>query len=333
MKKSAEKIDKDHIKSILLISLSNLGDIILTTPVLQKLTGEFPKASIDVICGAPGEDIFSKHSAVREVIVTKKHRSLTSRMRDIRDLRKKHYDIVVDLKLTLMPLLLGSSFSAGGFSQAMCGRDKTVIQHKREEHLSRILGLGVDIANPDFFVPVTIYDCRHIDEILKGSGDKNIVVLNPGSKSHLKRWDAAKYAELSDKLVRDLGCQILIAGDKDDRKVVDLLLSRAKEPVKDICGKTSIGELMELMRRVSLVVTNDSAPLHMASAVNAPTIAIFGPSDDQKYGPLSERSKVVKPEVPCRPCEMALCAAGPEAGCISRVTVEEVFLAAKEMLG
>ena len=333
MKKSAVKVDKNLIKSILLVSLSNLGDIILTTPVLQKLAGEFPEASIDVICGAPGEDIFSKHQAVREIIVTKKHRSFASRMRDIRDLRKKHYDIVVDLKLTLMPLLLGSSFSAGGFSQAIGRRDETVMRHKREEHLSRILGLGIDIANPDFFVPVTIYHCRLVDEILKGSGDKNIVVLNPGSKSHLKRWDAAKYAELSDKLVTELGCQILIVGNKDDREVVDMLLSRGKEPVKDICGKTSIGELMELMRRVSLVITNDSAPLHMASAVNAPTIAIFGPSDDQKYGPLSERSKVLKPDVPCRPCERALCAAGSEAGCISRVTVEEVFLAAKEMLG
>ncbi|MBU0571138.1 MAG: glycosyltransferase family 9 protein [Candidatus Omnitrophica bacterium] len=371
MTMSAGKIDKSLVKTILFVSLSNLGDIILTTPVLQKLAGEFPFASIDVICGTPGEDIFSKHPAVREIIVTKKHRSFASRMRDMGRLRKKHYDMVVDLKLTLMPFFLNTPFRAGGFlpvtrrsneplqtpraespgSRARVHTEaafsdpvvnggvsrrrmyKPAVWHKREEHLSRIIALGIDIADPDFFVPVTIYDCRFVDEILKGSGDKNIVLLNPGSKSHLKRWDAAKYAELSDRLVEELGCQVLVAGNKDDREVIDLVLSRVKAPVKNICGRTTIGELLELMRRVSLVITNDSAPLHMASAVNAPTIAIFGPSDDRKYGPLAERNMVLKPKVACSPCEKALCHAGPEAGCISRVSVEEVFQATKEMLG
>ncbi|MDD3089741.1 MAG: glycosyltransferase family 9 protein, partial [Candidatus Omnitrophica bacterium] len=81
------------------------------------------------------------------------------------------------------------------------------------------------------------------------------------------------------------------------------------------------------------VVTNDSAPLHVASAVNTPTVAIFGPTDERRYGPLSVKSRVVTPSVPCRPCGRALCSTGPDEGCISQISVNEVFRAAKELLG
>jgi ADP-heptose:LPS heptosyltransferase len=134
-------------------------------------------------------------------------------------------------------------------------------------------------------------------------------------------------------LAEELDCLVLICGNEDDRDVVKQVVSFAEKEHVDLCCKTSIGVLSELMRRSDIVITNDSAPLHMASAVNAPTIAIFGPSDESKYGPLSEKSRVLKPDIPCRPCGKALCAIGPDEGCIGRVNVDEVFEAAKELLG
>jgi ADP-heptose:LPS heptosyltransferase len=160
-----------------------------------------------------------------------------------------------------------------------------------------------------------------------------VVVINPGAKSHLKRWGALKFAALADRLTAELGCTVFVCGNEDDREVVGKVMSQVKGKARDLCCKTSVGVLSEIMRKCSLVVTNDSAPLHLASAVNAPTVAIFGPSSEVKYGPLSDKSRVIKPDVPCRPCEKALCAIGPDEGCIGRVTVEEVFAAAKELLG
>ena len=329
-----EKIERPSIRSILLVSLSNLGDIILTTPVLQRLSAEFPEAVIDVSCGAAGKEIFSNHPAVREVMISQRHRSIARRLRNISYLRKRKYDLVVDLKRTMVPFFLKRSLRSPVSPSAFLGlkRDDERILHKREQHLLLLRNIGIDISDAGFFVPISIYDCRAVDELLKGSGDKDIVLLNPGSKSHLKRWDAKKYALLSDRLVAELGCQVMVAGNEDDEEVVDELMSSTKQAVKNICCEAGIGELMEIMRRVSLVVTNDSAPLHMASAVNAPTIAIFGPSDERKYGPLSDKSRVITPEAVCRPCGTALCSKGPDEGCISRITVEEVFEAAREML-
>jgi len=330
-----KRMDKCSVKSILLVSLSNLGDMVLTTPVFMKLAGEFPDAVIDVFCGAPGGEIFSRHPAVREVIIARFHRSAVKRLKNLIYLRNRHYDLVVDLKKTLLPLFVGAAFhppvfSFSGYSR-VSGIKKTF--HKKEEHLRALRSLGINTDDADFFVPVTMSDCRAVDDLLKGPGGGDIVLLNPGAKSHLKRWGAGKYAELADRLTGELGCRIMIAGNEDDKGVIGDLLDSVNVPVENIGSRTTIGELMELMRRVSLVITNDSAPLHMASAVNAPTVAIFGPTDERKYGPLADKNRVIKPSIKCRPCGKALCSIGPDEGCISRITVGEVFNAAKEILG
>ncbi len=327
------KISKENIKSILFITLSNLGDIILTTPVIEKLYEEFPTARIDVITGAPGQEIFQHHPAVDNVTVYDKRRSLKERIWDILDLRRKRYDLAVDLKNSLVPYLIGARVKVGLFKKIPGPGKKCVIRHKKEEHLSRLLSLGIEaFSDTRFFVPVTDEDRDLINGILDSDRDKKTVVINPGAKSHLKRWDAAKYAELADRLVSKTGCRVFLTGNEDDTEVIRRVMSQVKEPVTDLCGKTSVGALSELIRRADLFITNDSAPLHIASAVNTPTIAIFGPSDEQKYGPLADGSRVITPDVPCRPCGTALCAIGPDEGCISRVEVDEVFRAAEEML-
>ncbi len=321
------RVDKSKVKSILFITLSNLGDIILTTPVLEKLCVEFPARSIDVVTGPVGTEIFTAHPAVRDVIVYKKRAPLGSRMKHFLELRRKKYDLVVDLKNTLAPYLVGARFRPGIFSFPARGR------HKKEEHLSKLFCLGVDaFSNNRFFVPASEEDRRSADRILPPEREKRTVVMNPGAKSHLKRWGAIKFAALADRLTEELDCSVFICGNEDDKETVTEVMSRIKGKANDLCCKTSLGVLSEIMRRSALVVTNDSAPLHLASAVNVPTVAIFGPSNEVKYGPLADKNKVIKPDVSCRPCEKALCAIGPAEGCIDRVTAGEVFDAIKELL-
>ncbi|MBD3425770.1 MAG: hypothetical protein GF409_00905 [Candidatus Omnitrophica bacterium] len=320
-------VNKNEIRSMLFITLSNLGDIILTTPVLERLHDEFPSAEVDVITGAPGRDIFEKHPAVRQVTVQQKHRDLGERLRQVGRIRSKRYDIVVDLKNSLIPLLAGAkyhSFFSGGSGRAPL--------HKRDEHLWKLSVLGIDpFLDNRFFLPVTDSERQYVDSLIDPDW-KRVVVISPGAKSHLKRWDARKYARLADRIISDLMCRVLITGNEDDTETVTDVVSHATTSVKDLCGKTSIGALAELMRRSDLVISNDSAPLHIASAVNAATIAIFGPSDERRYGPLSDKSRVIKPEVPCRPCEAALCRRGAEAGCITDISVDKVLEEVKKLL-
>jgi heptosyltransferase-2 len=333
-------INKTDIHTILFVTLSNLGDIILTTPVLERIHEEFPEAKIDVITGDPGKALFPGHPAVREVIVPRRHSPLAVRFLSTMALRRRRYDLAVDLKNSLLPFIVGAKYKASSLATALKGqgargkgREKAK-QHKVYEHLSRLASLGIDISGtPKFFIPVTQEEKVFVDKALKSAAGKKIVVMNPGAKSHLKRWDAAKFADLAVRLTETQGCHIFVVGNDDDKDVMARFLPLAKSCVTDLSSRTSLGALADLMRRSGLVVTNDSAPLHVASAVNAPTVAIFGPTDEAKYGPLASKSIVVRPpDIVCRPCGKALCSIGPDEGCISRLSVEEVFEAARKIL-
>ncbi len=314
-----------NIKTILLISLSNLGDIVLTTPVLQKLYQVYPEARIDVITGAPGKEIFILHPRVRDVYVTQDHRKPKRRIKQVFDLRKRKYDLVVDLKKTFLPFFLGvkSSYKSG---------IKPPSKHKRDEHLSRLSTLDVDpFADAKFFLPVKVTDVELADKIITESGVSKFAIVNPGAKSHLKRWPSAKYAQLCDRIFGELGLRCFIVGAGEDREIINEVISKCVTNPIDVCNKTTVGALAHLMKKAEVVITNDSAPLHIASAVNAPTVAIFAPTDEEKYGPLADKRKVLTPSLECRPCEQALCSVGPDEGCIVQVEVEDVFLACKEI--
>jgi len=331
--------DKNRIKSILLVTLSNLGDIILTTPVLKRLYEEFPEAKIDVITGSPGQDLFSSSPFVRKVIVSKRKKDLFSRVRDILELRKKHYDLVIDLKNSLFPYLLGARFHS---RLSLISWRKKV--HKKEEHLGKLKGLIKDpykfVSSREMIIPVSIEDEEGVSKILREIQEhhldnaeiKKIVAVNPGAKSHLKRWSPEKFAELIDRLFSEQDCEIMLIGNENDIDTNKQIKAIIKHPVKDLTCKTSLGTLFSLMEKIDLCITNDSAPLHVASASMVPTIALFGPTDEKKYGPLSPRNKVVAVDKKCRPCEKAQCKLGIPEGCIQDIMVNEVFDAAKEML-
>ncbi|NQT32570.1 MAG: glycosyltransferase family 9 protein [Candidatus Omnitrophica bacterium] len=322
------KTDKSQVKKILLITLSNLGDIILTTPVLEKLHDEFPEAWIDVLTGNPGEAIFTRHPGVRKISFFKKHRTLSKRSEQVIKLRSKKYDLVIDLKNSLIPYLVGAKYH----SRLSVFPSKKV-NHKKDEHLSKLKGLVADpFSNNRFFIPVPDEDRKFIDEALTHDADRKLIVVNPGAKSELKRWPAWKFRKLIRRITTRTDSRIFVIGNEDDKATAEKVTSEKNGSVVNMCCKTSLGALAELIRRADLVITNDSAPLHVASAVGTPTVAIFGPTDEKKYGPLAEGSIVMSPEVDCRPCEKPDCRKKREVRCISGVRTKKVFEAAREIL-
>jgi len=324
------EINKKDIKKILFISLSNLGDIILTTPVFIKLHEEYPKADIDVVTGMAGREIFAPHSAVRNVFVPERPRSFDKRLEELSRFRKNKYDMVVDMKNSLIPYFVGAKFHSGfNLNIQKLFFKKTL--HKMEEHLNKIKNM---VENPfrenKFFIPIAISEKEYIDKNFLNTTKK--VIMNPGAKNHMKRWPASKYALLADKLIKELNVSVIFTGAKEDLEIVNAVRTKMKKESINFCGKTSLGALSELIKRSNMIITNDSAPLHVASAVNTPTIAIFGPTDEKKYGPLSKMNAVLKPNKKCRPCNRSGCPKGLHDGCISDVRVEDVFNFAQQIL-
>ena len=324
-----KKINKTEVKRILVITLSNMGDIILTTPVVEVLLKEFPAARLDVMVGPSGGDIFRAHPRVSECIIYNKRVTLLEKFKLFLSLRKKGYDLVVDLRNTILPIVIGSKYKTNPFRH-----HKKEEFHKKDVHLSRLKEIGIDISNGHFYIPIEEKDKKNVENLLGEVKDKPFIVVSPGAKSHVKRWPLKNFAKLCDMIKEKIGYDVVLTGDAFDRVVTQRILSRLNSKVINLAEKTNIRELACLIKKSKLLITNDSAPMHAASAVNAPTLAFFGPTNEKKYGPLADAKKIVmRKNIKCTPCCVPQCINfDNKYECLKTITPEEAFEAVKELL-
>lgn len=162
-------------------------------------------------------------------------------------------------------------------------------------------------------------------------GRSPIVVISPGARSHIKRWMSAGFAALADRLITEAGASVIFCGEPSEASLIQEVLGLMRHAAHNAVGLTTIRQLGLLMRRAHLVITNDSAALHLASAFQAPTVAIFGPTDERKYGPTAQKRRTVRRRLFCAPCEQALCRFNHE--CMRFIPPDEVYDAARALLG
>jgi len=327
------KINTSKIKRILLITLSNIGDAILTTPVLDALIRNFPHARIDLFISPAAKEIFEKDKRISKIFLYDKHSRIFEKYRLLKKLNKLKYNLIVDLKHTMIPVFLFPTYRTN-----FLRGEKDVI-HKKNEHLKRIKELGLDTKEAKLKVEILAEDKKSASSLLNNrTKSGKYIIINAGAKSHVKRWPVKYFAKLCDRIIEELGYEVVLIG-KDgglenpdsDRVVVNNLLGVMKEKALDLVGKTNIRELAYLIGNAKLLITNDSAPLHIASAVNTPTVAMFGPTDERKYGPLAEKNTVLRKKLECAPCEKAQCRYSYE--CLEKIRVEDVFKAVKGLCG
>ena len=318
--------NKKRVKNILLITLSNLGDIILTTPVLSVLRREFSDAGIDVLAGPNGAGIFAGHPFVRAFIVYDKFANLRSKGLLIKKLRNNKYDLIVDLRNSLFPILIGSKHRS-----SVIKKGYSELVHKKDQHLWRLKGLGINTLEAPFCFFVRGQDKDFVENILVGAGvKKDFVVVSPGARSHIKRWTKQGFAIACDRLIGELGVEIVMTGDEEDKKIISEISALMKHKAVDLSSRLSFGQLGALINRARLVITNDSAPMHLGCALGTKVLAIFGPTDPRKYGPVGENDIVIRKQLACAPCEEAQCKKDYE--CMKLINADEVFEAAKKML-
>lgn len=317
---------KEKIKKILLISLSNIGDIILTLPVLSVLKKEFPLAVIDVMAGAGGREIFKNHPFVAAFIEYNKFAGLREKQILIRNLRKNKYGLIVDLRNSLLPLLIGSRYRTSVINPV-----SKRPAHKRQQHLLRLKALGLDIDNAPFCFYISGKDKESVSGLLGGLNIKRpFVVVSPGAKSHVKRWTREGFGAVCDRIINELGMDVLMVGDMQDKKIIAEISDLMKGRPVDLSGRLNLRQLGALTEKAKLVITNDSAPMHVAASLGAKVLAIFGPTDPKKYGPTHDGGVVIRKELSCAPCETAQC--GENYECMKLISADEVFEAVKRLL-
>ena len=322
------RLPKENIHRILVITLSNVGDCLLTLPAFRALRTHFPSAKVSVVVGERGKDIFLNDPRCEEVFVYNKNASLKQKIQLVLELRKRRFDLTVDLRDSLFAIFAGSRYRTPLFHRRLA-------PHRFDRHLERLKPLGLSADGWDkedlWIRPEAL---KRMENLLaaKGVSKKHpFVVVSPGSRSDLKRWGEKSYAILCGKLIREKGLPVLFVGEPSDGKVVDTVTSTLKERTASLVGETSIEELAVVLQWAGCLVANDSATLHAATLVGCPTVAIFGTTDPKKYGPRGEKSAVVRKELFCSPCELAQCPYHHE--CMEELSVEEVYQACCRILG
>lgn len=321
---------KGNPERILIVSLSNVGDVYLTAPVVSVVRKRFPSAEVTLLVGPAAKEVFKEDPRLQEIVAYDKKAPFSEKWRFVRSLRKRKFDLVVDLRNTLFPLLLGVPIHTRLFSQA----PPLHLLHKMDRHLWKLTSLGIPVDGWQeevlYIQPASEEGSRKLLDRLGLRGKEPFVLMSAGSKSLLKRWRASSYAELSDRLQKEKALPVVFIGEKNDTPFVDTIATFAKGRFRSLVGQTSLPDLVALIRSAKLLVTNDSASLHIASLLGTPTVALFGPTDPRKYGPRSAKSRVVRKALFCSPCEKAECPYHHE--CMEELSSEEVYQACCEIL-
>lgn len=325
-------------EKILFITLSNIGDVILTLPSLDYLRMSLPAAHITVMVGPRPKEIFEGNPAVERVIVYDKRSRLREKIRLFSRLKKEGFDAVVDLRNTFFGAFLPARSKTSPFLRLPRG-----IKHMKERHLYRTRRVVSGILGKETPAQAAQAAClfirpedrERVEGVLKINSitaEDKLVVVSAGARSHIKRWQRQKFSELISCLSAEPGIKIVLVGDKEDAQVNRQISESLGNRALDLSSGTTIGQLACLLEKARLVLTNDSAVLHLASYLDRPVIAIFGPTNEQKYGPWSGKYCLVKKEVFCRPCEQARCRLGG-LECMSLIKADDVLGAARAMLG
>lgn len=318
--------NSNQIKKILVISLSNIGDIILTFPVIDILRRDFPSAAIDLIIGPKGESLVKGNPSFRKIYLYNKKESGWALFQWMRELAREHYDLAVDLRNTAIPFLIFAKHK----TPVMFRRPGGI--HMRQQHLLRLKTVHdfLQESRERFSLNISAEDKKiaeqqfSLSSPVAGAGfhDLKFIVFAPGSRAENKRWHSRGFAQLADALAERYLVKPVFVGDENDVKVVKKITAMMKSPAVDLSGHLTLTQLASVMSRASLAVVNDSAPLHLASYLDIPVVALFGPTDPQKYGPWSSRSFIVRRNEACLACR------GDKEmphDCLGAVSVEDVL--------
>jgi heptosyltransferase-2 len=319
-----------------------IGDAVLSLPALASLKANDPRSEVWVIAHDWVKDLFATGTPAAGVIALGSDRSLRGLRASARMLREEKFDAGL--------LLTGSFGSALLFSMAriperwgyrgdgrgwLLTRGVTVAEdapvvHQAEYYLRLVRGLGLKTVTPSVSLSLTPAEKMAGRTILDSLGVKTkqpVIVLNPGAAyGPAKRWPAGNFAALATLLQSRYRAQVVIVGSSGEADLAAAVASAMRRKPLVLSGQTTLRQLLGVLSRSQLFITNDSGPMHMANALAVPVIGLFGPTDPTVTGPCQPPSLVIWKGAPCWPCYYRKCPFGHE--CLTSITPEEVLEAA-----
>lgn len=343
---------------ILVKGVNWIGDAVLMTPALAALRKNFPDAYISLLTIPYVEPIFTHNPWIDEIIIFDKmerHQTLSGKNKLTRQLKKQKFDLGIVMQpksyeaafllcLAKIPERLGYSYGIRNLLFTRVIPPPPPRTHLVEVYRNIISPLGIKEkwgqlsfpkkkrADPIFLLVATddkadgtVKEFFQAHTLSKG----NLVIgINPGAAyGPAKRWSAECYAQVADELIRHHHARILILGSKSEISLLEKVAGLMKE--KAIIITPPLSQLISFLKYCRLLITNDTGPMHIATAVGTPVVAIFGPTDPCCSRPWQGNNIVLYKELPCSLCFKHNC---KKHTCMKEITVKEVLSACEKLL-
>ncbi len=320
-------------------------------PAIAATRQLFPRADITLLVKPAVADLFRAHPGIDHLLVYEDpgaHTSWLGKWSLARTLRARAFDMAIlfqnAFEAGLLAFLAGIPQSYGYatdgrrllLSDAIRVPAQPALPHQVEYYVRLLapLGLGAPARAPRLYLSEQEKQAMDVKLEEQGIGKTDFLIgLNPGSTyGGAKRWLPERFAEAADRLVRTHEAErgnrahVVIVGAKGEEPVGDAIAGLMQSKALRLAGRTSVRELMALIKRCGLFLTNDTGPMHIAAAFGVPVVAVFGPTDWRRTSPFRQDDSIVRSPVDCAPCLLRECPI--DHRCMTRVTVDEVFNAA-----
>ncbi|MCI0532121.1 MAG: lipopolysaccharide heptosyltransferase II [candidate division Zixibacteria bacterium] len=334
-------------KKILVIQTAFPGDLILTTPLLTAVKNYYPESSLAVLVTPQTQELLGNNPHLNQVIVYDKKRGGAGEFLSVvRKLKAEKFDLALTPHRSFRSALLahlscpkrvGFDTSAGSFLFT------NIIKYQNDKHeiernlsLLNFTGLNPEAGRPEIYPAPE--DFTRTEVWLKRYGmsfDNEIVCIAPGSIWATKRWLPEGFAQVADWLAMTGRHKVVLIGSTSDAELAEEISTRSSSRPANACGKLSWLESAALISKSKAVLSNDSAPMHLAVAMKTPVVAIFG-STVPEFGfyPFGKRNQIVQKELYCRPCGIHGKKRCPEGHfrCMSEISADEVCQALSKIL-
>ena len=334
----------------LVVKLRHHGDVLLAAPVLSVLKAHAPQLEVDALVYDDTAPMLDGHPALAQLhCIGRRWRSLSpwSRLSKerglLRALRARRYDLLVHLtehpRGAWLARLLGVRYAVAPIQRergAWWRQSFTHLyplvrnRHMVEVNLDALRRIGIQPGVNERWVQFV--PGHEAEQRIAALGlPAAFVHMHPASRWTFKCWPAERNAQLADRLAAE-GHPVVLTSAPNETAFIDEIIGQAASKPLNLAGQLSLKELGALTARARLFIGVDSMPMHLAAAMETPTVALFGPSSEHEWAPWNVEHRVVTSTHSCRPCRVDGCGGGKVSECLTLLPVDAVHAAARELL-
>ncbi len=330
------------VKKILFFKPGAIGDFLQTLPSLKSLRSKFPDARVTAVV-SPGLEVLIQGTDIADSVILfdkplfkKDARAfLLFGMR----LRREGYALFVDMQPSFRSLVLRRIAAA---KRTLIYRKQKKIKkgerrmHAVENFMATLSPLGIKGRIDDIELPVKGDAAAAVDRFLKEAGiagSRPLVALNcsVGAARPARNWFPERFSKLADRIAGELRADVLFVGGREDSELVDSVIRAMKHRAVSAAGRLDLPESAALLGRSACLVSSDTGPLHLATAVGTHVVGLYGSTDPARTGPVGKGHSVLMSRLPCAPCEDKECRFGTRE-CMAAITVEDALECVKKAM-